>query len=288
MTFLGKILVFLNTIMSILFMAFALMVYSSRVEYAKKVDGLQSQITSLRGEVGNATREKDEAVKKLQDSESKGKSSSNTSQKEVDELKAELDRMRKEAEASKAESEQALAQMKSATTEQKQRREEVMSLREKLEDSLQKVAVEVSAKAKTEDQLAQRINELEVTNARNQQLNDQIKQLQAYIVRIRGELPAMSELEQTSDGVPPAPDVEGIVSQVDSSGRFIQISLGKDDGIRQGQTLEVWRLKPEPKYLGQLKVYSVEATNAVCKPVSVTGLIQVNDRVGPRVTTYSN
>lgn len=54
---------------------------------------------------------------------------------------------------------------------------------------------------------------------------------------------------------PPPVNMDGKVEKVD--GMFVQVSLGKDHGLKKGHTLEVYRLQPEPKYLGSIRIVDV-------------------------------
>jgi hypothetical protein len=60
----------------------------------------------------------------------------------------------------------------------------------------------------------------------------------------------------------------------------VTISIGSDAGLRNGHTLEAYRLKPEPKYLGSVPILSVTPTEAVAKPEHRADIsIEIGDRV---------
>lgn len=71
----------------------------------------------------------------------------------------------------------------------------------------------------------------------------------------------------TPDRYPPPEDVEGIVTQVDPQTGYITLSIGSDAGLRKNNTLEVYRLKPEPKYLGTVQILDVRPKESVAKPI---------------------
>jgi hypothetical protein len=73
--------------------------------------------------------------------------------------------------------------------------------------------------------------------------------------------------------------VEGTIKAVDSKNHLVTISIGSDAGIQVGSKLEVYRLAPEAKYLGQIEVLSLRSQDAVAKPSSRTNLMQEGDRV---------
>jgi hypothetical protein len=83
---------------------------------------------------------------------------------------------------------------------------------------------------------------------------------------------------------PPADGVEGLVKQVDATSGLVMISIGSDAGISEGNTLEVYRLKPQPLYLGTLRIVNVRSNEAVAKPQGrVRGTIQVGDQVSSSI-----
>jgi cell division protein FtsB len=83
---------------------------------------------------------------------------------------------------------------------------------------------------------------------------------------------------------PPAEDVEGVIKAADPQSGYVTISIGSDAGIQKGNTLEVYRLRPEPAYLGRIEILAVHANEAVAKPVvRLRGQIQVGDRVSSSI-----
>jgi hypothetical protein len=84
---------------------------------------------------------------------------------------------------------------------------------------------------------------------------------------------------------PPAVDVRGSVSKVDAREGLAEISLGKDHGLEVGHTLEVFRLKPNPTYLGMMRLVAVEKQRSVGKLVRPTpgAVLQVGDQVASRL-----
>jgi hypothetical protein len=82
---------------------------------------------------------------------------------------------------------------------------------------------------------------------------------------------------------PPAQDVEGVVKQLNTTGT-LTISIGSDAGLVKGNTLEVFRTTPTPKYLGTVEVVAVRPDVAACRPVGrLAGEIRPGDRVASRL-----
>jgi hypothetical protein len=85
---------------------------------------------------------------------------------------------------------------------------------------------------------------------------------------------------------PPAKDLAGKVTAVDPATGQITVSLGKADGLAKGNTLEVYRLKPRPTYVGILLIVEVREKDSVGKlqGTGPRGTAQVGDEVASRIT----
>jgi hypothetical protein len=96
-----------------------------------------------------------------------------------------------------------------------------------------------------------------------------------------GRVPTWFDKDKShsESNIPPA-GLEGTVKAVNAQAGIATISLGSDAGLRKGHTLEVFRIRPEPKYLGKIQIVSVGPAEAVGKIMSRTPHeIQVGDRV---------
>ena len=282
MTFVGKLLVVANLVLSCIFMGFAFMVYTTRVELRKEEQKLKSEVAGLKTAKADLVAKNDALDAQIADEVQKFE----RREKENAETKENLDRaiasLQQEIQEAQEESAKAIAEMGRATTEQVQRRTQVATLREDRNGLIRAKQDLVMQKTALLDELTQVKNDLDLGNQRNQQLVDKLRKLQAYAVRVTGKAPTPIELD-SGNAVPPPPNVDGVVTKVDRTGRFIELSLGEDDGLRKGQTLEVWRTSPQPKYIGKIKVYTTQHTTAVAQPVSTVGPVQPKDRFGPRV-----
>jgi hypothetical protein len=85
---------------------------------------------------------------------------------------------------------------------------------------------------------------------------------------------------------PPPQDVEGIVKAIDPQSGYVTLSIGSDSGLNRGNTLEAFRLRPDPAYLGTVEILAVEPNQAVAKPLSQPkGSLHVGDRVSTNIVT---
>jgi hypothetical protein len=69
--------------------------------------------------------------------------------------------------------------------------------------------------------------------------------------------------------IPPSrKEVHGVIEKIDPKNTaLVLISIGSDSGVANGQTLDVYRLKPAPKYLGKIRVIGVTPQRAIARPV---------------------
>jgi hypothetical protein len=82
---------------------------------------------------------------------------------------------------------------------------------------------------------------------------------------------------------PPPENVEGIIMRTDPGSGLVVISIGSDSGLQRGHTLEVFRLNPN-KYLGTIQIMDVRPHEAVGKPtMKMLGPIQQGDRVAAKI-----
>src|SRR5262249_6321770 len=93
---------------------------------------------------------------------------------------------------------------------------------------------------------------------RNEQLLRQVEDLTKEIAKMRMKVAVIPPKTNA-----PPKDVEGVIMQ--AAGDLVTISIGSDSGLEKGHTLEVYRLKPAPQYIGQIKIVDVRARDAVGK-----------------------
>ncbi len=283
MTFVGKIFVMLIFVMSLVFMSFAVIVYATHKNWYAVVEnpatanppGLKSQIEKLKGEleVAKTNRSKIEAEVAEEKSARMREVSKLTSQ--VEEVRQQRDEYQKQQAVLTEKSNQAVATMTAAQNTLAKLREEIADLRginEKVrKDRDEKLAQSVQL----EDQLAQAKSESDRLNKRNVEL---AKDFAHYSKLVQ-------DYEIPLEASPPR--LEGVVLAVNANG-LIELSIGSDDGLAVGHTLEVFRLSAEAasnKYLGRATVVKVEADRAVARVVPETrqGQVQVDDRVATRI-----
>jgi len=126
--------------------------------------------------------------------------------------------------------------------------------------------------------------EIAVAKQNNKYLRDSMVTLQ-NVIQSNGLDPNPAKYSQLV--VPP--EVDGEIVRIDPSNKRFQISIGSDDGLVAGHELFVYRLSPQPEFLGKVKVQTVDSDQAVVTVIGTTpqgkkireGDI-VSTKIGPR------
>jgi len=284
--FVGKIFVVLITVMSLVFMAFAVAVYSTHKNWRDVVMnpsqapgkplGLKPQLDQARTENNNLQLQI-EGLKKSIETELAGR---RTQVAKLEQEKADLTQRRDELQrAQAAEVEQtrrAIAAMEATQKTLEKLRDEVTGLRAKIVEVSQDRDKHFARMVELTDQLQQADGRLKLLEARNTEMLEQ-KARMAQVLDRHG----LDEFEPV-DNIPPK--IDGVVLAVGDKG-LLELSLGSDDGLRAGHTLEVYRHEAaNSKYLGRVEIVDLEPDRSVAKiiPQFRKGVIQKEDRVASR------
>lgn len=82
---------------------------------------------------------------------------------------------------------------------------------------------------------------------------------------------------------PPPEDIKGSIKAVADKDGLVTINLGSDSGLARDHTLEVYRLKPSPQYVGMVRILDVRPNEAVGKLTSPNRKVQVGDEVASEI-----
>lgn len=83
--------------------------------------------------------------------------------------------------------------------------------------------------------------------AQNMELEQRIAKKEAGLVSTD-----VAVIRNPNEPNPPAVLVNGKIERVDAE--LVQLSVGTDHGVQKNHTLDVYRLTPEPKYLGMVRI----------------------------------
>jgi len=272
MNLIGKIFVFAVFIMSLVLMTFATAIFMSHTNWQKRVqdpsegleyllseankekDRLTKEITALKKETTDSEAARDQVVAKLQTA--------------LGEKSGEVDALRKEKVARQDEVQLLTAKLQTAQESLAERTQEVGRLRTATIEQEKVVREQVERARQLAADLAEQKSQFVVANERKTQLEKQVSNARLL-------------LQQTGLSIdsPPrerVPKLDGAVLAV--ADNAIEVSIGSDDGLQVGHTLEVYR---GDQYVGRAVVRAVRADHAIAEPVPefMRGIVQRGDKV---------
>ena len=284
MNIIGKIFVFAVFVMSLVFMSFAIALFSThtnwrdeitrtaeqvqagkplgyklQLEQAKKDrETLTAEIAKLTAEVAASEAARDQVVAKIQTA--------------LEEKDKELQDLRKQKDAREDKRVTAETDLAAANQELKRAADKIEELRADIAKQQNTVNEAVARSAKLAGDLHEKESLLEIANERKSQLEKQVANARLLLKQYGLAIETLPR-----DQVPTA---GGIVTAVADDS--IEVTLGGDDGVQMGHFLEVYR---DDEYLGRAQVISVKPDRSVARVIREfkRGDIQPGDRVATRL-----
>jgi hypothetical protein len=282
MTVLGKILVILHFILSLVAAALFVMVYAVHTNWKVAYDDLKKQYdvaaasaTAYSQQAAESQRVNEEKVRfKQEELDAKAK--------ELAVQKAAVDEAQRALAASQENVKQQARAIESNTAQKKAQAEEV----KRLEMTVLNKDDQIKKLVETGNDLRKdKVNADIQRNAfeeMNQGLEKRVRELEETVKKAKqsgGIIPAGGFPTDN----PPPEDVQGVVKNVDNSG-LVLVSIGTDAGIQKGHTLEVFRLGAAPKYLGKIRIIETHPYESVGQVIGKpSGPIQKDDRVANKI-----
>ena len=276
MNLLGKIFVVLIVVMSLVFMTLALAVYATHKNWKEVAGDLNSQLNTLKGQLAQQVDDHNRL-----ESQFKGELESRLQQ--VRKLEAERDTLaqrnagiQSELDQLKAERRDATAAVAATQVNNQRLADEVTGLRQDIRTNEQARDQAFATTLQATEDLHQAAGQLKNNIERNRQLTDQVSGMTAIM-----------DAGGLDPNTPPdavVPTVDGLVSQVRQSAgaQLVEVTIGADDGLKQGNTVEVYR---GGRYLGRLEIVKTSPDRAVGRVDRrfQQGQIQEGDRVATRL-----
>ena len=283
MTRVGQILVILLTCFSILFMGFAVTVYSTRTNWRENYNKKKTELDDLNKKKQGLEQQVKTLTEFITTEAETHKKERTANKQQIDDQQknyAELNENFKQARADAAKySEQA----KTFGDLAKVRTDEAILLRGQLEDTRKKKDEAQKIQFEKTQQYIELKGSYETLEARAKELELRVGDL-TNIMQALGISTDPKDHEGTIATVPPP--VEGVVLDVDKEGKFVKISIGSDDGLRKRHRLQVYRVKPQGKFVATIEITEVDPDQAVARVLSQfkQGNIQEGDLVATRIT----
>lgn len=288
MTVLGKILVIVNLVFSLVTAGLIATVFVTRTNWKEGYTALRKKYEVAEA---NARIYAEEA-----------KESKSAAEAEVRKIRSELDPKGRELDAARKEAEDRVAELRQREQSLAQAEAQLKISAEELNRRKQEIDHLKAVAAEKEDRLAQleaqtkQYRDAAVTaeiqakteHERNLNLLAQNEQLARDAERGGSSGATPGAPSPGSGGAtrhPPQEDVQGVVLESDPRAGLVTISIGTDAGVNKGNTLEVYRFKPRPEYVGTVTVIDAAFHEAVARPNLPlrSGPIQKGDTVASRI-----
>lgn len=295
MTILGKILVFVNLVLCLATSWFIAMTFTKDNNWKISADNWKSQAQAVVDDfqVYKSTRdqqvkEKDAQLTKLQQQldGSKGEHENLTKQiqlrsQEVEKLQALNQQMKANADSTLAD----MARMKDERAQMQaaldKRNADVIGLQKQMQ-TVRDDAVAKEIAYRMERQLN---DKLRTENEQITQENNRLKTTTNTVASNGGAAPVTTLVAK-----PPPEDVDGTVTDTDTREGLVTLSIGSDSGLARGQTMEVYRFKPKPQYVGMVRILDARLHESVARAVQplLAGPIRKGDQVSARIGIHKD
>ena len=283
MNFVGKILVVLIFVMSLVFMSFAVMVYATHKNWKDVVErkeakpgeklGLRIQLDDLK----KANEELQGQIEKLESQKKEELALKAESLVQLNEQKSTLEKERaqliKERDDFSEKEKKAVAALHSSSTNLEKLTGEVKGLRDEIRKAQEDRDAQFAKVVKLTDDIHSTQQELTRVQERSDQLVAQVTHARKLLAQ-HGK-----DVNSPLDSAPPP--LRGKVLAINDE-KMVEISLGSDDGITVGHTVEVFR---GDKYVGRLVVLTTASDKAVAKidPKYTRIPVQTGDDIATRL-----
>ena len=285
MTTLGKVLAILNLVLAVFVGAFIIMSYVARTNWHAAYDKANNELKVTGGEFGAYQQEITDAQKKAGDVQGKLDASEKARQAEKTQFDEQIKALNGKLNGAEDGNRQLQASLDRSSAEIKRRDDELASFKAQLAKrdtelkDMEKRNEDMQAEA-TDNRIAARAE-----HERNERLVQENERLTKVIQQLEARLGGTGTAPRGPTNPPPE-DVEGVVKATDPQSGYVTLSIGSDAGLSKGNTLEVYRLRPDPAYLGTVQILAVRHNEAVAKPIRLPrGPIQIGDQVASRITS---
>jgi len=265
MTFVGRILVIVIMLFSLIFLGISTVVYSTSKNWKTATQDERKKVDELKKKLSDAQAQKDAAAKGLEDA----KNAFDALKKNLENQIAALDDQNKRDNSQIQDVRGKLAtaeqNAKLSLDEVEARRKETMLLRDQ-KSSVEKQANEFKLH---QAELNDKIRELERMNETATKNNSDLRERVAKFSTLLRQSGLSDDISQIK-GLESPPPVQGEVTKVDPTNRRVEMTIGSDDGLVPGHELFVFRTSPRPEYVGKISIISVDPDQAVGKVVGHT------------------
>lgn len=281
MTVLGKILVFVNLVFSVLVGGLVVVVFTARTNYADALKKEQEYRLLDKGAAEAKLKESNTVRNEYGAKEAALKAEKANLEKDLAEMANKHNSLKGQVKTDIESAGQSQRIRESMQNDVARRNDDVIAAQARLDaEKTKNTQLILLNTSLTQDALTAQITAAAA--------EERLKNLQAQyeiVARIAARSPNAPTTSGPNNGGknPPAEKIEGEVTRME--GTHLQLSVGSDSGLKVGHTLEIYRLAPGVvKYLGVVKITDVEPKVAVAVPLGkLNADAQVKDKVASQI-----
>lgn len=288
MTLVGKIFVIAITFLTTCFLVLSVVVFSTSVNWKAKADDLQKKITQLSAEKKKAEDDVAQRTNELKQAEEDHKAALADLNTKIKNAEDQVAQFQRDVTDLRTKLEKSQVNATNALVDAKARVEEAVLLREQVTNIQSLTNRYKEAQLALQDQVVQLERDLNVAQNSNKDLRERAALLSA----VRSELNLLkAELARPGAASPalkarttklasiinqglsdparikilegPPRVLQGEITEVDPKAHLVKLSIGSDDGLIPGHTMYITRKGPQPLYIGELTIRSVDPDQAV-------------------------
>lgn len=282
MTILGKILVIVNLVFSLITGALIVTVFATRTNWKdayevlkKRFDVAEANARTYQSEIDTIRASAGTEVKVAKNQAAAAEAAQKQAESHADDLLTQSKQLQDRLKL-------ASANIESATEELNRRKAEIDKLKEITADKEKKMSDLEELNKEYRDKMIESQLHAEQEHERNVDLLNENVRLNKELEKRTTQ--ASSVTSAGAAARPPQDDVQGQVLDTDRTG-LVTISIGSDQGLQRGNTLVVYRTQPKPEYVGMITILDTRFKESVARPVQPLhgGPIQKGDVVASRV-----
>jgi hypothetical protein len=264
MNLMGKILVIINFLFAIVIIGFLAVDFARRTNWKAAFDNADAQLRIARNNADVLA----ESNRKLLGEINKLTGVTGLQERKTKELEGDW-KQRFQAEQAENQKQQQkmnvmMVQLTDAVAESKRRAEEIANLGKAIKDRDEMIVRLEDQATRYKTDAINAKNAEGNTQERNMSLLAQVREQQKEIARLSNS-PGAGGTKGTTLR-PPMNYVKGVIEKLDPQDKsLVQLSIGSDHGLAEGNTLYVYRLKPNPDFLGTLVVVDAQQYKAVAR-----------------------
>ena len=286
MNFVGKILVILLLVLSVLFLSFSAVVYNTRTKWREVAESRKKEVEKAAADRRNLEQDYDRFKIDMKGQLDEAREFATQVDVTNKSLQAELAQVKKSRDETAVAQKSAGEQAEVAGEEAMARRDEADVQRAINHAQTQKIDENAEAITKLEDQVHNLELALKTANAK---IKDQLGKISIFQQALEAA-GITADANELAARVSPPPKIDGVILDSRPARRLgaaelVEISLGSDDGLKKGHEMSVYRSANksgvQAKFLGKIVIIKTEPDKAVGEVVegSRNGVIQKGDNV---------